>query len=70
MMQPYFSALSDSAKMPGDPEEEDENWFRPVWETEDEAALEPPGPARARRAAGAGFLASAAASPSPARKMP
>jgi hypothetical protein len=28
--------------MSGDPEEDDENWFRPVWETEDEAALEPP----------------------------
>ncbi len=33
--------------MPGDPEENDENWLRPVWETEDEA--EPPGSPRMRR---------------------
>ncbi len=33
--------------MPGDPEEDDGDWFRPVWETEDEA--EPPGPPRARQ---------------------
>jgi hypothetical protein len=37
--------------MSGDPEDDDENWFRPVWETEDEAALEPPGPPRTRRPA-------------------
>jgi hypothetical protein len=37
--------------MTGDPEKEDESWFRPVWETEDEAALEPPGPPRARKPA-------------------
>jgi hypothetical protein len=39
--------------MPGDPEEEDEFWFKPVWETEDEASLEPPGPPlfRARKTA-------------------
>ena len=35
--------------MPGDPEEEDDYWFRPVWETED--ALEPPGTPRARKKA-------------------
>ncbi len=35
--------------MPGDPEEEDDYWFKPVWETED--ALEPPGTPRARKAA-------------------
>jgi HTH DNA binding domain len=33
----------------GDPEKEDENWFRPVWEIEGEADLEPPGPPRARK---------------------
>ena len=32
---------------PGDDEEED--WFRPVWETEDEAALDPPGRSWAQR---------------------
>jgi hypothetical protein len=32
--------------MPGDPEEDDDSWFKPVWETEDEEALEPPGPLR------------------------
>ena len=37
--------------MSGDPEDDDENPFRPVWETEDEAALEPPGPPRARKPA-------------------
>jgi hypothetical protein len=30
--------------MPGDPETDDESWFKPVWETEDE--VEPPGPLR------------------------
>src|SRR4051794_32174963 len=35
--------------MPGDPEEEDDYWFRPVWETED--TLEPPGTPRARKTA-------------------
>ena len=35
--------------MPGDPEEEDDYWFRPVWEAED--ALEPPGTPRARKRA-------------------
>jgi hypothetical protein len=34
--------------MPGDPKEEDDYWFRPVWKTED--ALEPPGAPRARKA--------------------
>jgi HTH DNA binding domain len=29
--------------MTGDPEDEEEFWFKPVWETEDEASLEPPG---------------------------
>ena len=49
-----LSTLANSVKMPGDPEEEDEYWFQPVWETED--ALEPPGTPRARKtAAGAGF---------------
>src|SRR3954469_22100796 len=33
--------------MSGDPEEEDDYWFRPVWETED--ALEPPGTPRVRK---------------------
>src|SRR3954452_14026491 len=33
--------------MTGDPEEEDDYWFRPVWETED--ALEPPGTPLARK---------------------
>src|ERR1700730_2465671 len=37
--------------MSGDTEEDDEFWFRPVWETEDEATLEPPGPPRARKPA-------------------
>ena len=31
------------------PEDEDDDWFRPVWETEDEAALDPPGPPRPRK---------------------
>ena len=44
-----FSTLANSVKMPGDPEEEDDYWFRPVWETED--ALEPPGTPRARKKA-------------------
>ena len=44
-----FSTLANSVKMPGDPEEEDDYWFRPVWETED--ALEPPGTPRARKTA-------------------
>src|SRR5690349_20248348 len=44
-----FSTLANSAKMPGDTEEEDDYWFRPVWETDD--ALEPPGTPRARKAA-------------------
>src|SRR3954451_16303081 len=44
-----FSTLANSVKMPGDPEEEDDYWFRPVWETED--ALEPPGILRARKKA-------------------
>src|SRR4051794_36450747 len=35
--------------MPGDPEEEEDYWFRPVWEIED--ALEPPGTPRARKPA-------------------
>ena len=44
-----FSCLPIQDKMPGDPEEDDENWFRPVWETEDDASLEPPGARRARQ---------------------
>src|SRR4051794_6033355 len=44
-----FSTLANSVKMPGDPEEEDDYWFRPVWETED--ALEPPGTPRTRKRA-------------------
>jgi HTH DNA binding domain len=32
------------------PEDEEEDWFRPVWETEDEAALDPPGRLQARKA--------------------
>ena len=35
--------------MPGDPEEEEDYWFRPVWEAED--ALEPPGTPRTRKTA-------------------
>lgn len=35
--------------MPGEPENDDEDWFRPVWEIEDEEALEPPGSPRARK---------------------
>ena len=35
--------------MTGDPEEEAGFWLRPVWETEDEADLEPPGPLRTRK---------------------
>jgi hypothetical protein len=35
--------------MPGEPENDDENWFRPVWEIEDDEALEPPGRPRARK---------------------
>jgi hypothetical protein len=35
--------------MPGDPEDEEEFWYRPVWETDDE--IEPPGPPRARKPA-------------------
>ncbi|HKI15256.1 MAG TPA: hypothetical protein VKA12_09690, partial [Roseiarcus sp.] len=42
-----FGAQLRRRKMPGDPEEEDEDWFRPVWETEDEP--EPPGPPRPRQ---------------------
>lgn len=34
--------------MTGDPEEDEEFW-RPPWETDDETALEPPGPPRLRR---------------------
>src|SRR3954451_4299163 len=41
--------LENSGKMPGDPEEEDDYWFKPVWETED--ALEPPGTPRVRKPA-------------------
>src|ERR1700730_10695598 len=32
--------------MAGDPEDDDVSWFKPVWEIEDEEALEPPGPFR------------------------
>src|SRR4051812_5260813 len=42
-----FSTLENLVKMPGDPEEEDDYWFRPVWETGD--ALEPSGTPRARK---------------------
>ena len=35
--------------MSGDPKKDEESWFTPVWEIEDE--LEPPGPFRARKAA-------------------
>jgi len=41
-----FKDLADSTKMPGDPAEDDDNLFRPVWETDDP---EPPGPPRARK---------------------
>jgi hypothetical protein len=44
------SPLAHSAKMPGDPEEiEDESPFRPVWETDDD--LDPPCPSRTRKPA-------------------
>jgi hypothetical protein len=33
----------------GLPEHDEEDWFRPVWETEDEAELDPPGPPRPRK---------------------
>jgi hypothetical protein len=36
-------------KMSDGPEDDEENWFRPVWEIEDEAALDPPGPPRPRK---------------------
>lgn len=36
--------------MPGDPEEEDESWFRPVWETEPADDLQTPGRVQARKA--------------------
>jgi hypothetical protein len=35
--------------MPGEPENDGEDWYRPVWEIEDETALEPPGSPRARK---------------------
>ena len=35
--------------MPGEPEKDDENWFQPSWEIEDEEALEPPGRPRVRK---------------------
>ena len=35
--------LQIRGQMLGDPEDEDDFWFKPVWETEDEADLEPPG---------------------------
>ena len=35
--------------MAGEPKDEEENWFQPVWETEDETALDPPGLPRLRR---------------------
>ena len=41
MMRADINVLADGAKMSGDPEEEDENWFRPPWETDDDAELEP-----------------------------
>src|ERR1700758_745194 len=37
--------------MPEEPENDEESWFRPVWETDDEATLEPPGPPRPRKPA-------------------
>jgi hypothetical protein len=36
--------------MAGDPENDPGIWLRPVWETEDDGALEPPGRPRARKA--------------------
>jgi hypothetical protein len=36
--------------MTGDPEDDAGLWLRPVWETEDESVLEPPGRPRARKA--------------------
>lgn len=35
--------------MPGGPQEREEAWWQPVWEGDDEADLEPPGPAHSRR---------------------
>jgi hypothetical protein len=54
-----INALEICGQMSGDPEEDDENWFRPVWETEDEAApglrsgqaLQPPVPPRPHKPA-------------------
>jgi hypothetical protein len=37
-------------KMSDGPEDEEEDWFRPVWETDDEAVLDPPGRLQARKA--------------------
>src|SRR5271166_577718 len=37
--------------MTGDPEEDEEPWWRPPWETDDEAALEPPGAPHRRQPA-------------------
>jgi len=39
--------------MTGDPEEDEESWWRPAWETDDEAALEPPGVPHRRQSAAA-----------------
>jgi HTH DNA binding domain len=38
-----------TGKMSGDPKKDEESWFTPVWEIEDE--LEPPGPLRTRKSA-------------------
>ena len=44
-----INALKFWRKMSDGPEDDEENWFRPVWEIEDEAALDPPGPPRPRK---------------------
>jgi hypothetical protein len=44
-----INRLEIHGEMAGDPEEEAGFWLRPVWETEDEADLEPPGPLRTRK---------------------
>lgn len=49
MMIRESKPYSFGVKMSDGPEDEDENWFRPVWETEDAAELDPPGRPRARK---------------------
>jgi hypothetical protein len=41
MMDGFSTSYEFTPKMPGDPEE-NEFWYKPVWETEDEESLDPP----------------------------